>query len=192
MEELRLKINGREVYDEENNTFYSFPDTNLVLVHSLRSVYHWEAKYKEPFMQKFGDNHMTNEETLDYIKFMIVEPKDYDPAILNILTRQDFQKITDYINDSFTATVFNEKNLKKMTGVPVVNKEIITSEIIYYWMTALNIPFECDKWNFNQLLTLIRVCSIKNSPGKKMSQKEIMSSNKSLNALRRAKLGSKG
>ena len=62
----------------------------------------------------------------------------------------------------------------------------------YYWMTALTIPFECENWNFNQLLTLIRVCSIKNSPGKKMSQKEIMASNKSLNAMRRAKLGSKG
>lgn len=192
MEELRLLIKGREVYDEETNTFYNFEDTELVLVHSLKSVYHWEATHKEPFMQKYGDNKMTSEETMDYIKCMIVEPKEYDEDILNALTRADLEKISNYINDPMTATTFNEKNLKMMTSGPVVNREIITAEIVYYWMTALSIPFECDEWNLNQLLTLIRVCSIKNSPGKKMSTKDIFASNKSLNAMRRAKLGSKG
>ena len=189
--ELRITIDNKEVYDEETNTFHYLDKTELVLVHSLKSLSRWESIYKEPFMQKFGDNRMTSSETIEYIKCMIVEPKNYEPDILMGLSNRDLNRISSYINDPMTATTFNEKSLKRVTG-PSFNKEIITSEIIYYWMTALNIPFECENWNLNRLLALIRVCSIKNSPGKKMSQKEIMASNKALNAQRRAKLGSKG
>ena len=85
-----------------------------------------------------------------------------------------------------TATTFNDSN-KKSGGT-----EIITSELIYYWMISLNIPFECQKWHLNKLFTLIKVCSIKNQPPKKMSKKDIMSRNAALNAARRKQMNTKG
>ena len=85
-----------------------------------------------------------------------------------------------------TATTFSADKKGK------TNRERVTSELIYYWMITLNIPFECQKWHLNRLLTLIRVCNIKNQPPKKMSKKQIMSRNSALNAARRQQLNSKG
>ena len=85
-----------------------------------------------------------------------------------------------------TATTIN------MHGLSKGGKEIVTSELVYYWMVALNIPFECQKWHLNRLITLIQVCNVKNTPPKKMSKRDIMSRNAALNAARRKKYNSKG
>ena len=197
MDELRLHIIGKELYDDTKDLFYRVDDIELTLVHSLKSLTMWESKYKVPFLEKFGNQEMPTSSILDYIAYMTIKPKNFleyyekHPEVLTGLTQDDLTKIRDYIQDPKSATVFNDKNLKRM-GVTSNKKEIVTSEIIYYWMTALTIPFECENWNLNRLLTLIRVCSIKNSPGKNMPKKDILSTNKSLNAARRAKLGSKG
>ena len=187
---LRIEVVDKEIYDEETNTFYNIENTVLVLEHSLKSLYRWEALYKTPFMSKYDDNRMNAQETFDYIKCMLVEPKDVDDEVLKAIAPEDIKRIMDYINDPMTATTFKEDK-KGGAGVRR-SREIITAEIIYYWLVSLQIPFECDTWNLNQLLTLVRVCSIKNAPGKKMSNKEILASNKMLNAQRRAKLGSRG
>jgi hypothetical protein len=79
-----------------------------------------------------------------------------------------------------TATTFSKDQSKGKTS-----KEIITAEIIYYWMVSLNIPTEFEHWHINKLMTLIMVCNIKNTPSKKMSNKEIISRNAALNAARR-------
>ena len=92
----------------------------------------------------------------------------------------------EYIGDSMTATTFSKEADK------AGNREIITSELIYYWMIASNIPFECQKWHLNRLITLIRICGIKNTPPKKRSRREIMSRNAALNAARRQQYNTKG
>lgn len=136
----------------------------------------------KPFID--NKNVKTRAETLDYIKCMTIT-QNVDPNIYNFLSYDNIKKINEYIDAPMTATTFS-----KQTSSP--NREIITSEIIYYWMIALNIPIKCEKWHLNRLLTLIRVCNIKNTPPKKMSSREIMNRNATLNAARRKQLNSKG
>ena len=111
--------------------------------------------------------------------------QNVNPNIYYCLTSKQFSQINDYINDPMTATTFSDSGKGS-------KKEVITAEIIYYWMIMYNIPFECQKWHLQRLLTLIRVCSAKNAPPKKMSTKEVMARNKALNRARRAQLNSKG
>lgn len=126
----------------------------------------------------------TAAETIDYIKCMTIT-QNVNPKVYNSLTAENIEQINNYIDEPMTATTFSETNNTR-------SREIITSELIYYWMFSLNIPMECQKWHLNRLLTLIRVCNIKNAPPKKMSRRDIMSRNAALNAARRKKLNSKG
>ena len=101
--------------------------------------------------------------------------------------KKDVDKINDYINAPMTATFFREDKGRKKP-----NNEIITSELIYYWMGAQQIPYSCDTWHLNRLLTLIRVCNVKNAPPKKTSRKELTNRYAALNAQRRKQLNTKG
>lgn len=171
-----------EGWDEKTETFVEPRTKTLQLEHSLVSISKWESKWEKAFISK---KDKTAEETLDYIKCMTIN-KNVDPEVYDYLTTEHFQQVQEYINAPMTATYFSEdKNGKK-------NNETITSELIYYWMIALQIPVDFDKWHLNRLLTLIRVCNIKNSPPKKMSKRAIMSRNASLNAARRKSLGTNG
>ena len=107
------------------------------------------------------------------------------PEVYNRLTEDNLKAINDYIENPMTATTFSDINQRP-------SREIITSEIIYYWMVSFNIPFECQKWHLNKLLTLIKVCNIKNSPPKKMSRQEILSRNRALNEARKKNLNTMG
>ena len=122
---------------------------------------------------------------MDYIKGMTLT-QSVDPRVYDNLTEENIEAIKDYIAAPMTATYFSDE---KAGGI---NRDTITSEVIYYWMIAFYIPFECQKWHLNRLLTLIRVCNIKNGTQKKMSKKEILSRNAALNAARRKKMNSKG
>jgi len=179
---LIITIPSQELFNEATQEFVSSKEQTLQLEHSLVSVSKWESKWRKPFLSKESK---TAEETLDYIRCMTIT-QNVNPDIYNFLTNDNIKAINDYIDSPMTATTFSELGSK--TG----NREIITSELIYYWMIALNVPMECQKWHLNRLLTLIRVCNVKNTPPKKMSRKEIMSRNASLNAARRRKLNTKG
>lgn len=181
---LRIKIPRRELYNEETNQFFYFPnrDIDLQLEHSLVSISKWESKWHKSFLSH--KEKMTEEESLDYIRCMNLTP-NVDPEIFKYLTNENILEIRNYIEDPMTATTFRDDRKAK-------RKEIITNEIIYYWMVSYQIPFECQKWHINRLLTLIRVCSEKNAPQKKMKPNEIIARNRALNKARRQQLNSRG
>lgn len=172
-----------EGWDEAKQEFVDAKYQTLQLEHSLVSLSKWESKWKKAFC---SNKEITNEEMLDYVKCMTLT-KNVDPEVYDHLTQENVAAIRAYIDDPMTATTFS----KDSTGQK--NREIITSELIYYWMIASNVPFDpCQKWHLNRLITLIRVCSIKNDPPKKRSKRDIMSRNAALNASRRKQMNSKG
>ena len=178
---LIINIPSKELFNEKKQEFIQVKGTNIELEHSLISISKWESKWKKPFV---SDIEKTTEENIDYIKCMLINDKQR--LYINYLTEENIKKINNYITDSMTATTFYDD---KTTGK---KKEIVTSELIYYWMIANNVPLECEKWHLNRLLTLIRICNIKNTPPKKMSKREILEKNAAINAARRKKLNSKG
>lgn len=181
---LRITIPAIEGWDEEKEEFVSLSeDVTLEMEHSLVSLSKWEAKYNKIFLDDTYKK--TFEETMDYIRFMTVN--EVDPEVYKYLTNEHIKKIEDYISAPMTAT-----KIYDATKTPGGNKEKVSSELIYYWMIAANIPFECERWHLNRLITLIRICEIKNRPPKKMSKREIMRQNAKLNAERRRKYNTKG
>lgn len=179
---LRITIPSAELWDEQNQEFIYTKEQTLQLEHSLVSLSKWESKWCKPFLTK---KEKTYEETIDYIKCMTLT-QNVNPNVYRYITNENIRQINDYIDAPMTATTIREETNGKM------NREQITSELIYYWMIALNIPFECQKWHLNRLITLIRVCDIKNRPPKKMSRKQLLSRNAALNAARRKKHNTKG
>lgn len=180
---LELTIESGEVFDENSNEFISVPGKTIRLEHSLVSISKWESKWKKPFLTK---DSKTDEETLDYIRAMTIT-QNVDPIIYRFLTNEHMRMVSEYVEDSMTATWFVENN---QPSPP--NKETITSELIYYWMIANQIPMECQRWHINRLLTLIRVCSIKNQPSKKMDAASLARNNAALNAARRKAMHTRG
>lgn len=179
---LKITIPAGEQWDEINQVFINTKEQTLQLEHSLVSLSKWESKWCKAFLTK---NEKTDEETIDYVKCMTIT-QNVDPNVYNCLTKENVEQIKKYIEAPMTATYFSEEHSGKSS------REQVTSELIYYWMIALNIPMECQKWHLNRLLTLIRVCNIKNQPPKKMSKRAIMSRNAALNAARRKQLNTRG
>lgn len=179
---LTITIPAVEMFNEKTQEFVTSKEQTLQLEHSLVSLSKWESKWCKAFLSK---EEKTLEETIDYVKCMTIT-QNVNPNVYNNLTRSNIEAINNYIDAPMTATTFYEDKQKGR------NKETITSELIYYWMISLNIPMECQKWHLNRLLTLIRVCNIKNTPPKKMSRSEIMSRNAALNKARRKQLNTKG
>ena len=178
---LEITVPGIELYDENTNEFIYYSDEKIQLEHSLVSISKWEANWCKPFL---NGRDKSPDEILDYIKCMTITEGVTDD-LYSRLTQENFTAINEYLGRPMTATTFSNEQ-----GKP--NREIITSEVIYYWMVAFNIPFECQYWHLNRLLTLIKVCNVKNNPPKKMSKSEILSRNKALNEARRKQLNTRG
>ena len=180
---LQIKVPlTAEGWDEQKQEFVEPEYKTLQLEHSLVSLSKWESKWCKGF---FSKEEKTPEETIDYIKCMTLT-QNVKPEVYEHLTKSNIDEINSYIEAPMTATTFYEDKTNKLS------REKITSELIYYWMIALNIPFECQKWHINRLLTLIRVCNVKNQPPKKMSKRDIMSRNAALNAARRKQYNTNG
>lgn len=182
---LTIIIPATRFWDSKNEVFINHKQHVLNLEHSLVSISKWEAKWHIPFL---SENEKNKEHTIDYIKCMTLT-QNVDDAIYESLTKENFVDISAYIENKMTATWFSER---KGTG-PTGKKEVVTSELIYYWMVGLEIPFECQKWHLNRLLTLIKVCNAKaKSANNKQSKKDILSNNAELNAARRKQYGTSG
>jgi hypothetical protein len=180
---LQVTIPGVEFYDEENEIFIETKGQELCLEHSLVSLAKWESKWKKPY---YSNDPKTREELNDYIRCMTLTQNVNNDLYLNI-PASVIQQINAYIEDEMTATWFSRRNNQRRS-----RGEVITAEIIYYWMVALNIPFECQKWHLNRLLTLIQVCNLKNEPEKKMNKRQVYENNRALNEARRQKMNTKG
>ena len=178
---LVIKIPEREFYDNVKEEFVYSKGATLILEHSLLSISKWESKWHKPYLTK---ETKTEEEQTDYIKCMSLSG-NIDDSVLSALGRKEKSQIMAYLEDPMTATTITDHNKKP-------SREIITSELIYYWMTALNIPFDpCQKWHINRLIMLIKICNAKNNP-KKMNKREVMMQNHALNKARRKALHTKG
>ena len=179
---LTIVVPGVEMFDEQSQEFITRDDVTLELEHSLVSLSKWEQLYEKPFL---GKDEKSTEEVLGYVKCMTLTP-DVPDEVYTKLSEENIDKINKYLDAKMSATWFNEA-----PGAPP-SRDVITSELVYYWMITFQIPFECENWHLNRLFTLIRVCNVKQAKPKKMSRTEIAARNRELNAQRRAQLGTKG
>jgi hypothetical protein len=179
---LTIIVPGVEMFDDGSQEFITKNDVTLDLEHSLVSLSKWESIYEKPFL---GKEDKTTEEILGYIKAMTLTPNVPDEVYLK-LSEDNINAINKHIDAKMSATWFNEA-----PGAPP-SREVITSELIYYWLVTFQIPFECEHWHLNRLFTLIRVCNVKSAKPKKMSRSEIAARNRALNAQRKAQLGTSG
>lgn len=183
---LKVTIPKRELFDEKSERFIYFDGCELQLEHSLISLAKWESRWHKPFLAK---QEKTDLEIRDYIRCMSLN-KNVDPKIYNYIPQDVIKGIFNYIEDPMTAVQFGNKDALEPGASR--RKEVVTAEIIYYWMVTLGIPMQCEKWHLNRLLTLIRVINIKTSPNKPMSKKDLAARNYKLNKARRAKHGTRG
>lgn len=175
---LEIKVPARSYFNDNKQEFVDFEEVDLKLEHSLISLDKWESEFEKPFLE----TKLNHDQMVFYIKCMSIKP--VEESVIETLPTEVIAEITAYIDKPMTATTINDNSSGK--------HEILTSEVIYYMMIKLGIPFECQKWHLNKLITLIRVCSVKDGPQKKMSKKEIMEQNRALNEARKKKLKTKG
>jgi hypothetical protein len=181
---LKITLPAVDMFDDAKQEFTASDEVVLELEHSLVSLGVWESKWEQPFL---GPKEKTREQTLDYVNSMVLGGET-PPDLFSRLTDDHIEAINAYINAKMTATTFNEAGSAPKKGAT----EIITAELVYYWMIKLEIPFECQYWHLERLLTLIKVCTLKNSPPKKMSRAEVIAQQRALNAQRKAQLGTAG
>jgi hypothetical protein len=159
---LELDVVMEESFDEATSKFVTTDSVKVTLEHSLFSMSKWESFWEEAFL---GKKDKTHEQTISYVKFMIID-NGLPPGVFEKLIESHLRTINNYITAAMTATkLYNNPNATQ-------SREIVTSELIYYWMISLNVPVEFEHWHLNRLITLIRVINLKNSPKRKMSSAE--------------------
>lgn len=187
---LNITIPEKEYYRENPDgeiEFWTAPKINVKMEHSLYSVSKWEMKWRKSFLE--NSDKLTYDEELDYFKCMTITPQDIEATAFKRLGNSELLQIREYINNPMTATTIKPRKNKKKTR----QRQIVTNEVIYGWMAGYQIPFDCDKWHLNRLMTLIGVCAENNAgPDTKMTKKELTNHYKDLNARNRARFNSKG
>lgn len=180
---LLVSIKEQRLWDEKKEEFILLKPAEFEIEHSLSAVKKWESKYKKPF---FGREEKTIEDILNYIRCMTLT-RGVDPDVYNYIPQENLKEILEYIGDSMTASWFS-KTPEEKGG----KREIVTAELVYYWMITLQIPLECENWHLNQLFTLIRVFAVKNGKNNKMNKKDAAAYREAINQANRARFKSKG
>lgn len=184
---FQLHVPETELWDEYRKEFIYISACDLHLEHSLISLSKWESKWKEPFLVRYRKEPLSRGKLLDYIRCMAINASSINPNTYYAITDSMIKSVSEYINDKMSAAVIKDKTSGGGSG------EQVTADLIYYWMIELGIPFECEKWHLNRLMTLIRICEIKSrGPGKKMPLNSQFARNNALNSARRSRLRSKG
>ena len=154
----------------------------LEFEHSLLSLSKWESKYKKPFL---STTEKTSLEMIHYFQCMLLN-KNVKKDIVYRLSPEQLSELSDYINDSMTASSVPQEQSKG-------SQEIVTSELIYFWLVTLKIPFNpAETWHLNRLMMLIQITNYKNQPDKKRSKAEMMSKWRAANEQRKKQYGTKG
>jgi hypothetical protein len=179
---LTIIVPGQELFNEQTQEFSTTDDVVLELEHSLVSMSKWESKFQKPFL---STDDKSQEQVLGYIEAMILN-RSYPKDVLTRFTQSNWDEVNAYMESSQSATTFGNMPEHKGRG------ETVTSELIYYWLVAFNIPFECELWHLNRLFSLIRICNLKNGKQRKMSKSEIVERNRALNAQRKLQHGTSG
>ncbi len=179
---LKIVVPESEQFDSATETFIYTKKQVLSLEHSLVSVSKWEAKWNKPY---FSRKPRTWDESVDYVRCMTLT-QNVNPNVYTAITPDIFRRVSAYIEAPMTATTFPK------TGKRNTNREIVTSEVIYYWMVCYGIPFECQKWHLNRLLTLIQIYNVKSQKPQKMPLSEVVSRNRALNAMRKKQWNTRG
>lgn len=179
---LSIKIPAQKVYDENTSTFYEIKETVLHLEHSLIAISKWEAKWQKPFLDH--NTQKTVEEITDYIRCMCTDSEEsIDTNVWKALSRRDVKRIEEYISDKMTASTVNNRNKK-----PQRKAQVLTSELLYYYMSALGIPFDCESWHFSRLIMLIQIAAAEQQGSQKMPRNEMIAQRNALNKARQAKM----
>lgn len=181
---LTIIVPSVEFFDESTQEFINGKETTLILEHSLVSMSKWESKFCKPFL---GPDEKTKEEIIYYIQMMVIDG-EFSELVYKSFNQKILDEINDYINSPQSATTFWESPQHKT----MKRNEVITSELIYFWMFSYGVPKECEHWHLNRLFTLLRIFNVKNSKQKKMSKHELAARNRELNEQRKAQLGTKG
>lgn len=179
---LILEIGNEEYFDEESSEFKAIGGYTLELEHSLVSLSKWESIFEKPFL---GGTQLSVEELEAYIECMILTP-EFPPGVVAEMQPDHIEQIYKYIEKSHTATKFGAMPKNK------IQNEVITSELIYYWLVAFQIPFECETWHLNRLFALIQICNSKSQPPKKLSKAEHARRAHEINERRKRELGTSG
>lgn len=181
---LEITIDKDEFFNPKTNEFIEIKPITIKLEHSLISISKWESIWEVPYLPVKGKvkGMHTKAHQISYIECMIIGkvPKNIPEVLYYNYSKQ----IHAYIDKSHSATTIHRR------GPEQESRQIITSELIYYWMAKFNIPIDCERWHLNRLLKLLEVYAIKETPPKRnrVSRNEAINEMYRLNAERRAAL----
>lgn len=161
---ITIEIEGRPLFDQRTQSFLPRPKSRQIrLEHSLISMSRWEEETKRKFFSKL-DGPQSTEDILFYIKCMSLDGP-IDDNLLRCISKKELERVGAYISDNRTATTFAQTNSKGKAGT-------MTSEVLYYYIAAFQLPPYVEKWHLSRLLTLIRVANAKQAAAGKKGKKD--------------------
>lgn len=181
---LKITVPGGRHWDPIMEQFFYTRETVLTLEHSLVSIKKWEERWKVCYLNKHRKK--TDAELIDYIRCMTIT-QNVNPLVYYALSDDNISDVVKYIQDPHTATYYVDFEQEAES-----KGELLTAEVLYYYMIKLQIPIEFQKWHLNSLIALLKVFDKKETPPKKLSESEARARHASINERNRALFNTKG